>query len=1317
MPHSTHNAIKEVDPINPGEHQALIDSLLNEGFFTWLGRKKSSVYFQGITYTVSQDGKKQIKLKHCDLKYSPETNTYRLISHEERDKIGSGFFIAAQRIVGKLRLDKKGHWVYHAPSGRRPPLLARIYDHVGLRKKGYNESALTTKTTAETEILHHLDPRLKDTVVSATHPKQGNTKSYVVAREVPGKDLYTLREKEKRGDIPRIPAAKKLLVSINLLRALQRLHAQDVYHRDIKTNNVIADLETGTVELVDYNSAKLTYNSLEMYYGFSWQYAAPELAFDSSGVADNRSDLYSAGLVLLEWWGGRGRARPGAPISYQELFAGIADMQADEQAQVSQVIRDVLADSPDERCTLGNAIERLEQVRLRQGNADIQAAYKLAQRIRTQLEEVEYGKKDGEPLSIILQNIEALTDSPEAIHEFLNTLDVKALQRERVDSKANIIARATQIINNFAIHWQSVQELQAKIDDLTAFTDCLLLTEKQKLRYLTVAVGALLNKRNKYRNKLDDFAELDQRLVSRLELLWEKIAIFERKTMLETRVPLWRAWHELREQMHNDLLFVDLKFSEAKNLRRWLQEMDNLQLKDCINSSQALAEILKRFQKNYAIYAANRKPDMETKIYPKKLTPDTSYLLSQLFTQREDQLEFNKGLYDVFIPDRRNSKKKLKIKVELKQQIKSRYHGTELRYDIIEEIEQGSGASAVVHPIKYTLIPHYHALRIKRKAKADKSFKVPLELTQEMPPAEKQEKSQRFLTAMQNECRVLQADPDLHAKDLVVQYNAAGEIVAGRQVMSLIAGKSLDKVIDSGCLPSDDECLTIFVNLALDLQRMHRNLNLVHRDVKLENVIVKPNGGVKVVDFGHTMFNGQNAGRLAGSICAAAIESFLGQPLTQQSDIYSAGIIFFELLTAQSQNARLRRIKAEEQSGGLVYDQQAQQNMNVKFAMQEARLREIFEVEGELIRWNESEIAIPGFSADELETLKNLIEAMMDPIAAKRSNWERVISTLRQLQLNREIRRLVVDEPTAKAMRDAHELAVRIHTELTAAALNRTDPLRRIDDIIDGAMSDLGPLSHPAVLQIFLKVIDVAVFKDALDIDTVRQRAHTIIFDYHEHLKQINQLQQQLEIYLGMLDENISHFKNYHAIKKSLSEQLALTKALAAKYTKPKQRAITFDNLHAFNEGFANEMGEISETLEKLKKKHSFVILTSHAQILTRLQGGPSPQDGIAQLKNNVRTAVAEYKTYLDSTERKLEVRAERYKNMNAVLEVINDETIREPAKLRKEVDRVLSGMNRRTLGFFGHSVFCKKVRTAVHSKPAIGGAADPLRLVRATSK
>lgn len=120
-------------------------------------------------------------------------------------------------------------------------------------------------------------------------------------------------------------------------------------------------------------------------------------------------------------------------------------------------------------------------------------------------------------------------------------------------------------------------------------------------------------------------------------------------------------------------------------------------------------------------------------------------------------------------------------------------------------------------------------------------------------------------------------------------------------VMEYVYGKTLKKLIrQRGVIPVD-EAVNIMKQLVSAVAHAHHQ-GIIHRDIKSQNVLVKDDGTVKLSDFGIALM-GDSAQQLTqaetvvGSVHYLAPEVASGKPASYQSDIYSLGIVFYEILT------------------------------------------------------------------------------------------------------------------------------------------------------------------------------------------------------------------------------------------------------------------------------------------------------------------------------------------------------------------------------------------------------------------------------------
>jgi len=118
-------------------------------------------------------------------------------------------------------------------------------------------------------------------------------------------------------------------------------------------------------------------------------------------------------------------------------------------------------------------------------------------------------------------------------------------------------------------------------------------------------------------------------------------------------------------------------------------------------------------------------------------------------------------------------------------------------------------------------------------------------------------------------------------------------------VMEYIAGQELGLKLDQGSRFSLDDIERIMSQLLGALSHAHAH-GVVHRDLKPANMFLLPNGALKVVDFGIARVESSSltdTGTMLGTPAYMSPEQCLGTHVDHRSDLYSAGVILYQLLT------------------------------------------------------------------------------------------------------------------------------------------------------------------------------------------------------------------------------------------------------------------------------------------------------------------------------------------------------------------------------------------------------------------------------------
>lgn len=199
------------------------------------------------------------------------------------------------------------------------------------------------------------------------------------------------------------------------------------------------------------------------------------------------------------------------------------------------------------------------------------------------------------------------------------------------------------------------------------------------------------------------------------------------------------------------------------------------------------------------------------------------------------------------------------------------------RYKLLDQL--GTGGMALVYKAQDLSLGRLVAVKILRDGLTTES---------------------NFQARFQNEAR---AAANLAHPNIVTVHDFGRDGERSYIVMEYVEGENLKLLIRAHAPLALDQAIDLTIQICAGVGYAHR-AGLVHCDIKPQNVLVTPEGRVKVADFGiaralATITPGEVTDTVWGSPQYFAPEQAMGEAPTPASDVYSIGVIFFEMLAGR----------------------------------------------------------------------------------------------------------------------------------------------------------------------------------------------------------------------------------------------------------------------------------------------------------------------------------------------------------------------------------------------------------------------------------
>lgn len=139
----------------------------------------------------------------------------------------------------------------------------------------------------------------------------------------------------------------------------------------------------------------------------------------------------------------------------------------------------------------------------------------------------------------------------------------------------------------------------------------------------------------------------------------------------------------------------------------------------------------------------------------------------------------------------------------------------------------------------------------------------------------------------------------LHHPNIVTVYEFERDEDNFYLIMEYVHGVSLETLVRKNPFLPEDVAVAIAVQVCQGLEAAHSN-NIIHRDIKPANLMIMPSGRVRIMDFGISRLSWvpiTREGEIVGTFTYMSPEQSAGMLVDERSDVFSLGVILYEMLT------------------------------------------------------------------------------------------------------------------------------------------------------------------------------------------------------------------------------------------------------------------------------------------------------------------------------------------------------------------------------------------------------------------------------------